>query len=245
MGILGIENRTENWKTAESFAPFFECDSARTRLAKRLLEPLGTASEVQDDFVKIELYWKGMRDHIQVLDENHKLNKHDLSMRRKGLAERYTSLFPDLRRDIKKYIERSGSPMSLQTHNYNPMEDDEEFYNNLRNTEIDIVLATPKYLFVGEAKLESSFDVKYKYVLMHQLIRQYVLARILVNCREPEVEVVPFVVGDEPDKIKEPHPNFKHFHQISFLRDVGWLKEENVLSWDCIDEIAKSTPTAN
>ena len=57
MGILGITNRTENWKTAESFAPFFECDSARTRLAKRLLEPLGKSHEVQPRTVKIELFW--------------------------------------------------------------------------------------------------------------------------------------------------------------------------------------------
>lgn len=240
MGILGITNRSENWKTAQSFAPFFECDSARTRLAKRLLGPLKNGREVELGTVKIELFWKGMRDHIQVKDANHKFKEHALSRRRKDLAERYTSLFPDLRCDIKKYIEQSGSPMSLQTHNYNPIEDDEEFYNNLRNTEIDIVLATSKYLFVGEAKHESSFDVKYKYVLMHQLIRQYVMARILVSCRDPRVEVVPFVVADNPAELKKPHRNLKHIHQISFMLDHCLLKEENILSWDSIGKISCS-----
>lgn len=225
--------------TARTFTPYFECHSARTRLSKKLLEPLGKDREGELGTVKIELFWKGMRDHIQNKDANYKLDEHGLSMRRKDFAERYSSLFPHLRCDIKKYIEQSGSPMSLQTHNYNPMEDDEEFYNNLRNTEIDIVLSTPKFLFVGEAKHESSFDVEYKYVLMHQLIRQYVMTKILVNCREEKVEVVPFVIADNPAKLKTPHPNLKHMHQISFMLNQCLLKEENILSWNSIGKIAR------
>ena len=37
MGILGITNRTENWKTAKSFAPFFKNKCARVALAHRLV----------------------------------------------------------------------------------------------------------------------------------------------------------------------------------------------------------------
>ena len=60
MSILGITNRTENWKTAEEFAPFFTCDSARVALAKKLCESEGTHGKD----IQIELFWKGVRDHV-------------------------------------------------------------------------------------------------------------------------------------------------------------------------------------
>ena len=243
MGILGIRNRTENWKTAHSFAPFFTNEAARAALANRLLEPLEKDYDIEVGKVKIELFWKGMRDHIHVLDKECKATERTIEKRRLDIAERYACSFPDLRSNVDRFIEQSCSPKCMQTHNYSPMEDDEEFYNNLRNTEIDIVLATPRYLFVGEAKHESSFDVNDKYVLMHQLIREYVMAKLLVNCRGENKKVVSFVVGDNPAQLKEPHRNLKHIHQISFLLDQRWLKEENVLSWESIDEIA--APEAN
>ena len=46
--ILGIKNRTENWKTARYFAPFFEDEAARLSLAKKLGAPDSTqGSEVK------------------------------------------------------------------------------------------------------------------------------------------------------------------------------------------------------
>ena len=58
MGILGIENRTENWKTAFNFAPFIEDANLRLKLAGRLGEPSGTPPSD----ISMELFWKGMRD---------------------------------------------------------------------------------------------------------------------------------------------------------------------------------------
>ena len=29
------------------------------------------------------------------------------------------------------------------------------------------------------------------------------------------------------------------------MLDQGWLNKKNILSWDCIKKIAKSTPTAS
>ena len=55
MGILEIKNRTENWKTARTFAPFFADENLRLKLAHKLGEPEGT--NPQD--VKLELFWKG------------------------------------------------------------------------------------------------------------------------------------------------------------------------------------------
>ena len=39
MGILGIENRTENWRTAYHFSDFFKNDAPRTRLQINCLHP--------------------------------------------------------------------------------------------------------------------------------------------------------------------------------------------------------------
>ena len=58
MGILGITNRTEDWKTARSFAPFFTddcrshptCQSAYSNRLERLTRFKGHC--------KIELFWK-------------------------------------------------------------------------------------------------------------------------------------------------------------------------------------------
>ena len=43
---------------------------------------------------------------------------------------------------------------------------------------IDIVLETTDRLFIGEAKLESTLGSDSDHVLVHQLIRQYVMAHL-------------------------------------------------------------------
>ena len=47
--------------------------------------------------------------------------------------------------------------------------------NSLLGTEVDVVLETPKHLFIGEVKHESTFEADGKLVLVHQLMRQYVM----------------------------------------------------------------------
>ena len=59
--ILGIKNRTENWKTAKHFARYFTNDEAVAKLAQRLGEPETTSGKC----MQIELFWKGMRDHVK------------------------------------------------------------------------------------------------------------------------------------------------------------------------------------
>ena len=81
MGILGIENRTENWKTARHFAPFFKSASARAALANRLLRPYEESESDAVKAVKMELYWKGMRDYIHELDKNKKPTTQDFQKR--------------------------------------------------------------------------------------------------------------------------------------------------------------------
>ena len=233
MGILGIENRSENWKTAYHFSPFFRDASARSDLANQLLKPLG---ESQSGEVHIELFWYGMRDYIDKLGNE---NRHPPT--HQDLAERYRCLFPSLRKDIKEF----DGFRDLNDDNYDVSKPEREYTlrSNLRHPEIDIVLETPNHLFIGEAKHESGFGTDGKDVLVHQLIRQYVMATILVDFRAsdnyPRKTVIPFVVGDDAKQLKE-------YHQVRFMisqerkdHDSGkkWLDEKNVLSWDDIEKL--------
>ena len=96
--------------------------------------------------------------------------------------------------------------------------------NNLLGTEIDVVLETPKHLFIGEVKHESTFGADGKLVLVHQLIRQYVTATILLQIAGEHKEVIPFVVGDSTDYLKKTS-------QVRFMIRQGWLSQANVLDW--------------
>ena len=228
--ILGINNRTENWKTARYFAPFFTCDSTRANFAQRLAEP----KRIPGGKVQIELFWKGVRDYINRPDV---ATSHDF-------ADCYKRLFSDLRRRIKEF--NSCQPSNRGLRLPNPWNYDvcaeggvEKLYNNLRNTEIDIVLESPNHLFIGEAKGETTLRGNGDLVLVHQLIRQYVVAKILVDHRVaegyPEKRIISFVVGH-----KTRLPSLKNTAQVKFMIDEGWLKEKNILSWNQIKELAQA-----
>ena len=57
-GILGIENGTENWKTAVHFSPLFHGKCGQ------FAEKLGAIPAPESGDVKIERFWKGMRDYF-------------------------------------------------------------------------------------------------------------------------------------------------------------------------------------
>ena len=54
-GILGIKNRTENWKTTVHFSPLLH---GRCR---QFAEKLGAIQLPKSGEVNMELFWKGMR----------------------------------------------------------------------------------------------------------------------------------------------------------------------------------------
>ena len=219
MGILGITNRTENWKTAQCFAPFFDSALARARLVNYLLEPCAETHKIILEPIRIELFWKGMRDYMHTKK----------GVDKEVLADRYQCLFRDLHGEVKQF------PKLKNKYELSNTEDSKKIlYGNLRNTEIDIVLETPKHLFIGEAKDVSDLGAKGDYVLVHQLIRQYVTAKILLNL--PQLDkthsgkgIVPFLVVDA-GKIDK----MKNTEQVKFMCEQGWLKEKNILSWDKI-----------
>ena len=176
--VLGIENRTENWQTARCFSPLF--GKRVIFLARRLGEP----PETQPRDVHLELYWKGMRDHCLGTDKK-RYNER--------IAECYRRLFPNLYKDVEEY----GKFRKPQNHHYKVSDTTQEamLASNLCNSEIDVVVESPRNLFIGEAKYKSSFHANGNLVVVHQLIRQYVMARILVDLVGYEKKVVPFVVG--------------------------------------------------
>ena len=106
MGILGIENRTENWKTARYFAPFFESALARARLVNYLLEPSAEPHKVIPEPIGLELFWQGMRDY-----EDAKRKVPDTE-----LASHYACRFRNLRENIERAIHE-------KTADFQPLED--------------------------------------------------------------------------------------------------------------------------
>lgn len=219
MGILGIENRTENWRTASVLSPLVEKPSARVSLASRLV---GSAERLGDD-IEFELFWRGMRDYVKNLGEGRYMDRMD----QKGIFEYYVRCFGDLREKIERFYGFRG----LDPHNY--VADNEyknKLYSNLLHTEVDIVLQTSQHLCIGEAKCGQSLGANSKHVLVHQLVRQYVMAKILVKLKGGNEKVVPFVVGDCRDKL------FKT-SQVKFMIEMSYLSDKNVLSWKGLREI--------
>lgn len=140
MSILGIENRTENWKTVQHFQEL--SDTAKICLAQKIGEP----KDVPARDIKIELFWKGVRDYAYA---------HAAEVKPDRVAEIYNNQFANLRQQICDF--REFNP--LKGHNYMASRETQDaLYRNLQNTEIDIVLETPGHLFIGEAKHKSRFD---------------------------------------------------------------------------------------
>ena len=230
MAILGITNRTENWKTARHFAPLFGADAVR--LARRLLVDEEERAKLQPGDVRLELFWHGMRDHFDQQGKKGEAEK-------ETLAGHYSGQFAKLRGEIQEFskgFKGPGKLRELKPHNYSlspkpparKRSQKSELASNLLNTEIDIIVESPRHLFVGEAKHKSSFGTNSEYVLVHQLIREFVTASILLKLRGQNRKVVPFAVGDDRKVLLNQG-------QVRFMIRQGWLCEENVLDWSDIE----------
>lgn len=205
MRILGnkIINRTENWKTARVF-----CDLSGVQIV-RLVEKLGGEQGLTRDQVQFELFWKGMRDYFSGFYEEAKESC------REAFAEHYIShFFGPLKKLHNNYRISTGDIKQTNT-----------LFSNLFHTEIDIILETPTNLFIGEAKHQSSFRGNGDRVLVHQLIREYVMARILANHLRSAKKIVPFVVWGRSKTQRKPK-------EVEFMIQQGWMRKENVLTWE-------------
>ncbi|MCY4365733.1 MAG: hypothetical protein OXE17_05850 [Chloroflexi bacterium] len=234
MSIIDIENRTENWKTVEAFTPMLSNEEARCRLAQKLLQNIHENLNCSTKEVKLELFWNGVRDYLHWKDEqgNSTSKKEKREDRHSTpLAKTYQELFASLRSDIDK----SKSLTLRKEWNYQAFDEKsvKKLFHNLHGTEMDIVLDTPGYLLVGEAKDESRLGANSDLVLVHQLIRQYVTAKVLLHFSgNANKKVALFSVVKNRE-------SFLRTYQAKFVLDKGWLCTANVLSWEDINRLAK------
>ena len=210
--VLGIANRTENWKTAYIFAPYFRDSNARLRLVERL----GETHDVEDSEVHLELFWKGTRDYL------HCKSAVERPQVRDSLLGHCAESFGSLREKVCNF----KGLQCFKEFNYDVSSEStrERLYQNILHTEIDIVIETPNSLFIGEAKHEETFGARSNRILVHQLIRQYVMASVLLKTRESKKQVIPFVVGDDVVDIKKKR-------QVQFMICQGWMEDRNVMGW--------------
>ena len=199
-------------------------------MARRLLSEEKDRAKLHPGDVRLELFWYGMRDYFHQ-------QKRQLDAQEARLTELYSELFPGLRGKIEAFKGSGESEelrfRELQKGNYDVSTEDgpSKLASNLRNTEIDIVLESPTHLFIGEAKHLSTFGASGRDVLTHQLIRQYVMAKILLKLPgNKEKEVVPFVVGDSRAYLKK-------MLQVQFMLKHEGMREENVLEWSQIEAL--------
>ena len=138
------------------------------------------------------------------------------------MVEAYDRNFSNLRGDVSRFQEFAELDGGHYVSHGERAES--RLTNNLLGTEVDVVLETLKHLFIGEVKHESTFGANGKLMLVHQLVRQYVTATILLQIAAGRKEVIPFGVGDSTDYLKKTS-------QVRSMTTQGWLSEANVLAW--------------
>ena len=227
MSILGIVNRTENYKTAKNLIPL------RGENVSGLALLLGEPTETLEENLTLELFWKGMRDFL-----NPELNKtYDCE---KLLAKCYDNHFSNLREEIIDFATPEQKKFQeLECWNYDVSRPERKrtLRNNLLNTEIDIVIESPEFLYIGEAKCSMGFGANSRLVLVHQLVRQYVMATVMMEVISlaggRKKMVVPFLVVDTCRSL-----------QVQFMRDTERLKKSNILKWDTIEPTLEGSPVS-
>ncbi len=218
-----VPNRTENWRTARTFAPYI-CPDGKPEASSLANSIVSNAKNREFTFphneVHLELFWKGFRDYCK--EEGIPQNNDEFQVEAIAIYQR---LFPDLRKNIESY---RGQLLNLKPENYvvtNTGESKKRFFANLFNTEIDVVISMPGFLLIGEAKDEQAFGANSKHIMTHQLVRQYVMATILCELIEEKcgqkTEVIPFVIGDNAEK----------YAQVKLLQHMNWLSPGNIISW--------------
>ncbi len=216
--ILEIKNRTENWTTVRKlFSPKIEGP------AKRLVDELLKADESEGNQsgsqIHMELFWRGYRDYCASRRITRKTCNFD------GMATRYEKLFPDLHQRVTRFAQENPGQLRVTETNYCVNQSNRlNFFDNIRNTEIDIVIATANTLFIGEVKDTQTFGAKGSLVLAHQLLRQYITARMLVDEMEKEMRVIPFILSDSKRTLKN--------GQVRLMLALGYLDESRIFTWD-------------
>ncbi|WP_420065100.1 hypothetical protein [Pectobacterium colocasium] len=216
--ILGIKNRTENWTTVNNLF-----DLKNKKLISYLMRNNDDESEPFDDGVqaRLELFWYGYRDYL--FDNSINLN----TINTNAIYERFLRLFPDLQGNVLKF--QNGNRRCLRVEeavNYSFQREDAplRLFQNIRHTEIDIVIETRNKLYIGEVKDSQTFGADGRLFLPHQLLRQYIMARILIDELGRNLDVVPFIISNSENTRKN--------GQIQLMVNLGYLDMKNVFTWE-------------
>ena len=222
--ILGISNRTENWKTAETLAPLITYQK-QNHLATLIIDKVETNHPpFGSNEVVMQFFWKGFRDHW-----NQRSSSSGKEAMINETAATYNRLFPHLRNEIIEYNVQAPHNKQLRLNETNYIwsesntDSKKSLFENLANTEIDVVIESPGFLLIGEVKDEQTFGAASKHILTHQLMRQYVMASILLDMRgkREDYKLIPFVIGN----------NAKATAQVACMRHLGYLSEANIITW--------------
>ena len=219
MGILGIDNRTENWTTAKELAPFIYDKEALLNLVQRL----NPKDDSEPDEIQVELFWNGLRDRRNQINSDEGKSKFD-----NFLIDQYKDTFKNLRTQVESF----DGFWPLRTDNYTVNNEDaaQELTENLIHTELDIVIQSNSNLYIGEAKVESKLGYDGDSVLVHQLIRQRVVMELLLMHENLNHGIRHFLIlQKQPNRLQD---------QMRFAIERGWFKRSNILTWKDLNELA-------
>ncbi|KHT04330.1 hypothetical protein [Pectobacterium brasiliense] len=228
--ILGIKNRTENWITVKNLFSL-----QNKRLIEYLMRKNDDNSAPFDDGseARLELFWYGYRDYIY----GKSINRY--SADRDAIYARFLRLFPELQEKVLKFKGDSNKFLRVEkTVNYSLERKDAPLglFQNIRHTEIDIVIETRNKLYIGEVKDSQTFGAHGGLFLPHQLLRQYVMARMLIDELGKDLDVVPFIISNSKKT--------ESSGQVKLMDKLGYLDMKNVFTWSDIDS-CKGLPVHN
>ncbi|TLX46073.1 hypothetical protein C1E24_14990 [Pseudoalteromonas phenolica] len=194
VGNLLAKNRSESWRIAKSFI-----DYGAEELSEKIAQDVLNSLHIKRGSVQLQkpiqysLFWTGLRDYC----DSHKINRRDLDFI-KRVKTIYLDKFAGLEQQVYEFAanhKEQSVNIRLDKTKQNYIVNDvseQRFINNLYFTEFDLVIQTGNYLLIGEFKDTQTFGANSKHVLVHQLIRQYVSANILLGLEGSEhIEVVP------------------------------------------------------
>ncbi|MFJ5408193.1 hypothetical protein [Pectobacterium punjabense] len=227
--ILGIKNRTENWTTVGHLF-----DLRSNKLIRYLMgnnsddsAPFDNGSEA-----RLELFWYGYRDYIFGKNITRNTVKID------AIYERFLRLFPGLQERVLNFNGESNKYLRVKkTANYSLEREDAplRLFQNIRHTEIDIVIETRNKLYIGEVKDSQTFGAHGGLFLPHQLLRQYVMARILVDELGKDLDVVPFVIVNDSTPRNDQNKVQLKNGQVLLMENLNYLNMKNVFTWSDIE----------
>jgi len=225
--MFGVENRSENWRLAKAFI-----DKKDNFLEYKIADiVLSNCNQKISGQLSYEFFWTGFRDYC-----------HSVSIAKKNSAlgfrvvDYYQKTFSNLLDNIHQYnITENNPKLKLNNPEINYVVNEETkniFLNNLYYTEVDIIIRAGSNLLIGEVKSTQTFGSNSKHVLVHQLLRQYIMVSTLVNEKQFQEKhnciftIIPFVIANR---------NAERTAQVKIMKNLGWLVRGNVLNWDFIE----------